>query len=214
MKNLSFSGLHSTKISSLHILPLITAFLLFLSLSFSGCHSDSEDNSNSFIPEEFNSMNDTAKVAWLMKNLPPDSVARFICMAALGDIEGVKIDTFVNVVTYAYINYPDSTVGDFGNAMDEFSHNLPLARKMKLYKLNDSDSVRSGYQLGLEFLVKIRDREMTMAQIDEEINGLKKACINDSMTYKRFVTGFRTALEVGKERDVPDSIYDRFHELN
>ena len=56
------------------------------------CKGGKSDAGESF-PADFNALPDTARVAYVMKNTTPDSVARFICRAALGQVKGAGIES-------------------------------------------------------------------------------------------------------------------------
>lgn len=175
-----------------------------------GCRKDAQETIGE-LPPDFNTRNDVGKVEYMMSAVSPDSVARFICDAALGKVEVAKIDTLVTAVSYAYQNYADSALVSFSQELDDYSAGLPLEDKMKIYSMvGKTDPLRLGYELGLEFVGHIRDKKMSVPQIEEEISAFRDACADDSITYFRFMKGFRTALNADHGKDLPEEVFRRF----
>lgn len=185
-------------------------FLLLLMASSCG----SKGSGKSSFPKDFSRMNDSRKVAYVMKNAAPDSVARFICRAALGEIEGVRIDTLSSATLYAYENYKDDDLQTFAIAYDEFAESLPLDKKMTLRKLAaEEDAMGMGYQLGLEYVNAIRVNHKNAVEVEKEIAALKRVCsrnVEDSSTFTRFMKGFKVALEVDGGNEIPREIYNKY----
>ncbi len=189
----------------------VFAFIGVLGFFATACSGDKQSGD---FPKDFNKRTDAAKVAYVMKNATPDSVARFICRGALGEIEGVKIDTLANATLYAYENYKDEELQSFATAYDEFAENLPLDKKMQLRKLAATeDAMGMGYQLGLEYVNAIRTNHKSAEDVAVEIAALQKACAKnpeDSSTFSRFMKGFKVALEYDGGADVPRAIYNKY----
>ncbi|MDE5843385.1 MAG: hypothetical protein K2H35_06590, partial [Muribaculaceae bacterium] len=190
---------------------VILAAGMVAGLLLSGCGS--KGNGGSF-PADMGKMSDAEKVAYVMKSATPDSVARFICRASLGDIEGVRIDTLANATLYAYETYKDADLQSFAQAYDSFAESLPLDRKMKLRKLAaEQDPMGLGYELGLEYVNRIRMDRKSAASVEAEINALKKVCSenpDDSATFTRFMKGFKVALTMDGGADIPLEIYHKY----
>ena len=191
------------------IIPLATvASALFLMLSACGGKKESVSGE---LPDGFNKLDDASKVAYVMKVSSPDSVARFICDASLGKLPDVRLDTFAIAAAYAYEHYTDSCLRIFSEEIDSYSSNLPLPDKMRIYFMaGKSDPQRMGYQLGLEYVAHIREDSMSVSQIREEIAEFRNACADDSATYRRFIKGFHTVLELDKGKDLPEEVYNTF----
>ncbi len=172
------------------------------------------EGSTSNFPKDFNKKSDEEKVAYLMKTASPDSVARFICRAALGEIPGVKIDTLAIATLYAYETYKDKNLETFSHAYDSFADGLPLDKKMMLRKLAAmEDPMQLGYALGLEYVNSIRLDHKNAKTVEEEIAALKKVCSQnpeDSAMFPRFMKGFEVALEIDGAGDVPKEIYIKY----
>lgn len=202
----------SRKVSGVVKTLLASAALAILAVSCGG-----NGKTNSDFPAEFNSMSDAQRVRWMMDKVSPDSVARFICNAALGKVEGVRIDTLANATLYAYEHYQDEKLQTFSSAYDEFAEQLPLDEKMTLRKLAAlEDPMGLGYELGLEYVNMIRIDCKKSAEVESEIQALKRACDKnpeDSLTYKRFIKGFQVALEYDGGSGVPKDIYDKYSKL-
>lgn len=196
-----------------NILGRITAFMAFgLLVLAQACGGGSD--SHGYFPKDFAKMNDAAKMEYLMKSVSPDSVARFICDASLGRIEGVRIDTLSMAALYAYENYKDDDLQTFQTEFDSYTENLPLPDKMRLRKLAASENPAAmGYQLGLEYVNDIRMGKKSGGEVEAEIDALRIACNEDpedSLTFKRFMTGFKVALDADGADGVPRQIYDKY----
>lgn len=178
-----------------------------LSVSLVGC---SKKDSGSF-PADIAKKSDAEKVAYMMKNATPDSVARFICYASLGKNPDVKIDSLAIATLYAYENYRDKDVAAFGESYDATVAGMPLSDKMKLYRMAGTEDPQAlGYSLGLEYMSKIRLQNMSVKDVEREVLEFKKACANDTSTYRRFIIGFRAVLNADRGKDVSEAIYQRF----
>lgn len=183
-----------------------------LLLSCVSCGNKTDKATEGF-PDNFNTLSDSEKVAFVMRNASPDSVARFICDASLGRVKGVGIDSLAVAVAYAYSNYNDSSLTVYSAEFDDYSANLPLPDKMKIYaEAGKSAPQQLGYQLGLEYVGHIRESRMSVKDIQDEIAAFKTACANDSDTFNRFMKGFHTVLRIDHGKDLPEEIYTAFSE--
>ncbi|MDE5662649.1 MAG: hypothetical protein K2L35_08340 [Muribaculaceae bacterium] len=195
------------------ILPIWRAGILMLPLLMvAACGAKSGEQSG--FPKNFGALNDAAKMDYMIQNAAPDSVARFICQASLGRIEGVKIDTLNLAALRAYEYYKDDELQSFQAAFDDYVQSLPLPDKMRLYKLAASDNPSQlGYKLGLEYANDIREGRMTAAQVEAEIEAMRKACSEekeDSMVFKNFMTGFQVVLDNYGSDGIPPEIYSKY----
>lgn len=166
------------------------------------------------LPVNFDAMSDAERMAYMMEHVSPDSVARFICDASLGRAGDVHIDTLATATLYVYEHYRDSALVAFSQEYENYSESLPVADKMRLYSMAGvEDPMGLGYRLGLEYVSQIRERQMSLAQVDEEIVALRQACGEDTLTYQRFLKGFQTVLRIDHGKDLPEEIYNRFADL-
>ncbi len=163
------------------------------------------------LPSDFDEKTDAQKVEWLMSATTPDSVARFICRASIGEHEDATIKSLSQASLYAYEHYTGEDLSTFQIAYDEYVATLPLAPKMKLlYQAGQLDPIGMGYQLGLEYVGQIREQKKSVQDIESEIAEFKRACGKDQDTYDRFITGFHTALEADHGQDLSEEVYRRF----
>lgn len=147
----------------------------------------------------------------MMEHAEPDSVARFICSAALGKVPGIKIDTIANAVAFVYQKYSEPQAIAFADAFDQYPNSLPIDQKMKLLMLvGEKDPMQLGYQLGLEYVDEIRKNNMKAADVEAEVEALRKACASDPEMFTRFLKGFQVALRLDQGKDLPDDIYQKF----
>lgn len=180
---------------------LISIVLLFSSCGRHGGASD--------FPKDFSEMNDSQRMEFMMKNVDPDSVARFLYDAALGKIPGIKIDTLATAHLYALEHYRGDNWDIYSNEFENHRATLSLAESMRIEQMMgviDHDAL--GYQLGLQFVGQIRERHLKEKEIEKEILELRKNA--DAETYQRFLIGFRLALKNDRGKDLSESIYNRF----
>ena len=174
-----------------------------------GCNKN-KGNSGDY-PDNFNSLSDSERVDYVMKKVPGDSLARFIIYSALGKNQDVKIDTLAIATNYAYEHLQGEQLDNFSREYDAVIESLPLAEKMRAYKLGASEDPQGlGYQLGLEYIGTIRDDHLKVADVEKELKTFRKACDTDTATYRRFMVGFKTALRIDRGKGVPEEIYQRF----
>lgn len=160
-------------------------------------------------PEGFASMTDAEQVAYMMEQAEPDSVARFICLAAIGRVPGASIDSLPMATLYAYEHYRDSALTLFAREYDAFSQSLPLPDKMKVLAMAGTvDPNGLGYELGLHYAADIREKNMTAADVRREIEQFRQ--VADSATYERFIKGFQTVLRIDGGRDLPADLYESY----
>lgn len=196
-----------SKVAGCVTICLVIAVMALISVS---CKKNKGEADGSF-PANFNSLPDTTQVAYMMKKVPADSLARFICNASLGKVPGAMIDSLGIATNYAYDHLAGEDLDSFSIAYDSHVESLPLPEKMKIYVLGGTENPQGlGYELGLEYMQSIRDRNMTVEDVDNEIAEFKKACGEDTDLYERFLTGFRTVLDMDNGKDVPKAIYDKY----
>lgn len=183
--------------------------ILMVAMAFASCGHRQTDAAA--LPDNFDQLTDTAKVAFMMDIVTPDSVARFICDASLGKSKIAHITSLPQATAYAYQHYSDSTLIVFSQELDTYSANLPLAEKMKILMMaGQSDPQRLGYELGLEYVGYIRENKANVEEVKKEIEALKTACGEDSLMYIRFLKGFKTVLKADRGKDLPEDIYNVF----
>lgn len=193
---------------STRFIPAASFAALLLSAACTGNHSNSDG-----FPDGFADMADVVQVKYIMDNSTPDSTARFICLAALGKVPGARIDSLPIASLYAYEHYKDSALNIFSDEFDRFSGSLPLPDKMKILSMAGTiDPQGLGYDLGLHYVDQIREKNMTVEQVETELKEFEKCCQSDPDTYTRFMKGFRVVLKLDRGKDLNPEIYKRFAE--
>lgn len=188
------------------VLAALGAFIL------TGCGGSGKGNGN--FPEDFNTRTDGQKVAYVMEATSPDSVARFICYAALGQVDGVRMDSVSQAVMYAYEHYQGADAEAFGREFDRVQENLPLDDKMRIMKLaGTQDPLGLGLQLGLHYIDRIRDNKLSAGDVKAEISAFHKACANDTDTYVRFVKGVKAAVKADNGRGLSPQVRNELNTL-
>lgn len=177
---------------------------------FAGCRG--KDDAGGKWPADFENYSDNAKVEYVMRQSTPDSVARFILNASIGKIPGVSIDTLAQATLYAYEHYKDEKdLQTFSNALDDYVSKVPLSDKMMIMRqAGEVDPQGLGYELGLEYVDMIRSNHKNAVEVGKEIEALRIACGEDTMMFQRFLIGFKVALDVDRDRDLPMEIYSKF----
>lgn len=186
----------------------ILTFAAFL-LVLSSCGGSNKKTTR--YPENFGTIGDAGRVDYIMKQAPADSVARFIIYGALGRDKDVRIDTLAIATNYAYETLKGDDLDSFSVAYDSLVESLPLADKMKIYVLGGAEDPQGlGYKLGLEYMTSIREGNKKVADVDAELREFERACGTDTATYRRFMIGFKTVLQVDHGKDVPEEIYNKY----
>lgn len=192
-----------------HISALFLSLAVFVTL-LSSCGGKKDGVGD--LPSNFDKIGDSGRVKVLMTRVSPDSLAHMIIDGALKREGSIRIDTLAVATNYAYdhLRTPED-IDTFGVAYDSYIASLPLGEKMKVYMLGGSeDPQRLGYRLGLDYMTTIRDGNMTVEQVDKELQEFKRTCGNDTAMYQRFMTGFKTVLELDHGKDVPEAIYNKY----
>jgi len=95
--------------------------------------------------------------------------------------------------------------------MDNYMTELPLPDKMRMLAIaGTTDPQGLGYELGLEYANNIRDNTKTLPQVEKEIEALRDACGSDTVTFQRFMIGFKTVLKIDSGRGLPAGIVERY----
>lgn len=185
------------------------SLILLLALTIISC-GDKKSKEKQF-PSNFLEIGDAGRIAWMMNRVTPDSLARFIIKGALGQVPGARIDSLAIATNYAYERMKGPQLEAFSIEYDNIIASLPLADKMKVYMLGGSEDPQGlGYRLGLEYVTSIREDHKRIDDIEKELDIFRKACGNDTDTYRRFMIGFRTVLKVDSGKDLPSEVYNRF----
>lgn len=189
-----------------HLSRVFVQVLLLVSLVLAGCKKKEE----TVVPDKFNSLSTEEKMDYLMKTLPPDSVALFICEAAMGKKYDSRLE-LADALIYAYSNYKEADQVVFDDAFNRYGEELPLAEKVKFYKLvNLDDPEIYEYEIGLRYVGTIREEDKDAKKVKEELDNFKKECKTSPETYKRFMKGFKEALNLDRGHDLDEKIYTQF----
>lgn len=193
------------KLRSNHILTLLMVVVLIAGIT--GCKKEGKSSN---VPADFNSLTTDKQMEYLMENMTPDSVAIFISEAAMGQIYDAKME-LNPALSYAFEHYNQEQQDSFIRAAEQYKKKLPLHEKVKYVKLEGFEDIDNySYELGLSYTGIIRDENKSVEQVKDELEALKKECKYDPDFYKRFMTGFKYALEADRHRDLNDKIYLTF----
>ena len=189
-------------------LSRIVGVIIFCIATFT-ISSCKKDVTSSF-PGDFKSLPTDKKMEYLMANMRPDSVALYICDAAMGKKYDSRIE-LAEAKAYAYDHYNEEQILAFEQACSDYKEDLPLNEKVKFIKLEAAeDPDMYSYELGLKYIGKIREDKKDIKQVEEELDKLMKECQTDKDFYKRFMKGFKTALDYDRHHDLDDKIYLKF----
>lgn len=187
-----------------------TLLLLLMTLLFLPSCKGGKESDKGF-PQNFDKIGDAGRIDYLIAHAPADSVARFIIHTALGHNKDARIDTLAIATNYAYMKLQGAALDSFSVAYDALVESLPLGDKMKVYALSGAEDPQGlGYKLGLEYMSSIRNDSKSVAEVEQELEAFRKACGTDTATYRRFLIGFKTVLEVDHGKDVPEEIYKKY----
>lgn len=189
----------------------IVSAVLSLSMILGLASCGGEKDAKGKWPKNFDKIGDAGRVAYVMRVASPDSLARFIIYGSLGRVPGARIDSLAIATNAAYERLKGDDLETFSLEYDNVVEGLPLADKMKVYALGGSEDPQGlGFKLGLEYVSSIRNNHLKVADVEKELQAFKKACANDSATYRRFIIGFRTVLRHDRGKDLPEDIYNKF----
>ena len=181
--------------------------------AMTGCGKKGAE-SDSGLPKDFAKLSDTEKVAYVMRTSSPDSVARFVIEAALGQKKGLRIDTLAIAEAYAMTNYTGDKLEEYIRESTRLKEEITLSQRFILFnRVKTNDPVSFGLELGLGYLSRVREKNLSAKDVEKEIEDFRKVCGEDTATYRRFVTGFTEALRLDKDKDVKKEIYDKFINL-
>lgn len=185
---------------------LFVSLAWVLSLMAAGCSK----NDGNQLPDNFKTLSTEDQMEYLMSQIPPDSVARFICNAAMGKVYNARIE-LQPALSYAYEKYDEDDLVTFQMALENFQAELPLHEMVKITKLlGMQDLDQFSYDLGLSYVGTIRVDQKSVDQVSDELAKLQKECKTDPDFYKRFMKGFKTALKYDRHHDLDDNIYLKF----
>lgn len=183
-----------------------------LTTALVACGGDKKSSGG--FPANFSKIGDQGRVEYMLRKVSPDSLARFIIYSTLGRVEGSRIDTLAIATNYAYERLKGDALDKFGAEYDNVINSLSLGDKMHIYaNAGTEDPQGLGYRLGLEYVSSIRDNRKSVADIEKELQEFRKACAADTATYRRFIIGFRTVLQVDSGKDLPRDVYNRFIDI-
>lgn len=189
---------------------LLRCATLFLGAAFLVLMSACSRGDGANLPDNFKNLSTEDQMDYLMANVAADSVARFVCNAAMGKVHNAPME-LQPAVSYAYEKYNEDDLVKFQMALQQFQDESPLNERVRLTKLlGVEDLDQYGYNLGLSYVGSIRVEQKDVAQIDKELELLRKECKTDPDFYKRFMKGFKTALEYDRHHDLDDKIYVKF----
>lgn len=162
------------------------------------------------MPKDFNSLSTDDKMAYLMESMAPDSLAAFLCEAAMGKVHNVRIE-LPQARVYVYDHYNEDQIVEFESEIALYEKSLPLHDKVKFSKLTATeDPERYSYELGLGYVGYIRENKKSPQEVDDELAKLKSECRYDTAFYTRFMKGFKLALEYDRFHDLDEKIYQQF----
>lgn len=174
-----------------------------------------EKGAKNSYPANFDKIGDVGRINWLSGRVAPDSLARFIIYGSLGQVKGARVDTLAIATNAAYEKLKGQDLDKFSATYDALVESLPLADKMKVYAMAGTEDPQGlGYRLGLEYINTIRNDHKKVADVSRELEAFRKACATDTATYRRFVIGFKTALENDHGKDLSEEIYNTFINLH
>lgn len=177
---------------------ILILFSFILSASVLGCKNGKAIDRDKLF-SELKGQEDTIIIKTLSTILRPDSMANFLCEAALGKIPNIKMKSFNNNVIYAYNLYPDSLRSTFLQSIDNFADNSNSQDKVALYILaGGNDLKRTGFKFGREIFSRIKNNSEDSLSVFREIIEFQKQLVAEN-DFNEFYIGFKTASNLEKD---------------
>ncbi|MBD5283859.1 MAG: hypothetical protein HDS31_04565 [Bacteroides sp.] len=170
--------------------PMLAACALFVC----ACGGDKTSAEATVAPGA--NASDKEKVQYIAQTCGPDSLARFICYAALGKSNDGKIDSLAMAQLYALEIYQadDEKIARFSRVFDETVESLPLADSYRLTEMTGTlDDTQMPIDLGLHYGAKVKRDKIDPARVKTDTASLAR--IVDPHFFELFQKAFDTAIK-------------------
>lgn len=159
---------------------------------------------------EFNSKSIEGKMKYLTSEMSPEEVAIFVCDASIGKKGNARV-SLPEARDYLYSHYTQEQIEEFEIACGNYVFDLPLHEKVRYAKADATENIDAyAYELGLGYVGAIRENKKDVSSVKEELKLLQAECKTDRDFYRRFMKGFKLALENDRHRDLDEKIYLNF----
>lgn len=190
-------------------------FILMLSLLLLSCVGNTGDVRNeesAELPDNFSVLSDTAKIAVLLDaGVQPDSIASFVLLCAQEHYPGVTVTDYKGVKNYVERRLGKDGVAAYTACLEANMQTLPLSNqyllKRSMHQVNPS---MLGYTLGLEYVTRVADMNLSIGKVDFEVAELNRACADDEDIYKDFLTGFSAGIQAFEGDGISDEIVKKY----
>ncbi len=172
-----------------HILIAIFGLLLL-----SACGGDNNSKDATVAPGA--NASDREKVSYMAQITSPDSLARYICYAALGRSSSGTIDSLSMAQLYALEIYQadDRKIVEFSRSYDETVENLPLTDAYRLAKMTGVlDDTQLPFDLGLRYGARVKREGIKAPEVKNDTAALARMV--EPHFFDLFVKAFDTALK-------------------
>ncbi len=170
-----------------------SCFLFLAAALLSSCGGDKNSSEATVAPGP--GASDREKVAYVAQVHGPDSLARFICYAALGRSTDGKIDSLAMAQLYALEIYQadDEKIARFSRVYEETVEALPLPDAYRLAKMNGTlDDTQMPLDLGLHYGARVKRDKIPQAQVKKDTAALSQ--LVDPHFFGLFQKAFETAM--------------------
>lgn len=181
----------SMKNTGFGLCVMITAVTGIVSVSCGGKNSSSDGNG---MPGA--NATDREKVEYVARMYGPDSLARFICYAALDKSPDGHIDSLAMAQVYALELYAaeEDKVVKFSRTFEETVENLPLTDAYRLTKMTGTlDETQMPLDLGLHYGARVRREKLEPARVKADTTALARMV--EPHFFQLFVEAFETAMK-------------------
>lgn len=176
---------------ALKVLPGLLVGVMLLSVS--ACSGPKTSSEVTKAPDA--SATDRDKVMYMVQLNDPDSVARFLCYAALGKSTEGKIDSLALAQLYALEAYQadDDRIAEFSRAYEECVEQLPLVDMYRIHQMTGIfDETELPLDLGLHYGSRIMRDTLNAAKIKADTIALSRQMTPE--TFALFRKALKTAI--------------------
>lgn len=193
----------------------LCVFATLLTVLCQGCGSRAEEkpgHDSASLPENLGKLSDTEKARVLLdRGVSADSLALFVIECVEGRKPGVTFTDFNGVETYVEQRLGEEAYGAYTVCLDANLQRLPLSKKyMVKRELPLTDMSLLGFTLGLEYVNKVIDNDLSIGKVDLEVAEFHRACGSDEALFQDFLEGFSTGIRESAGREVPEAVAEKY----
>lgn len=193
----------------------LCVFTALFAALLAGCASRTEGkqgHDSAPLPDNLGTLADTEKARVLLdRGVSADSLALFVIECVEGRKPGVTFTDFNGVETYVEQRLGEEAYGAYTVCLEANLQRLPLSNKyMVKRELPLTDMSLLGFTLGLEYVNKVIDNNLSIGKVDLEVAEFHRACGSDEALFRDFLEGFATGIRESAGREMPDAVAKKY----